>query len=281
MSCKQSNNKQPDLSFNPEPSVLYKLSVTRINNLQWIYQDKPQQAVDSSLINYTFQLIRTTDTAFLLKFTFGNFRKKTNQYKVDTETGIAAFTAVNTNPLLLYDYLLHFAKEQSVTVWMNTKGRSIQVNGVERLVDSIAKISGEPENITRQFLEDFISDDVIKDELNKIFCFIPGKPKNPRQSWVENIILMAKAPVKWSTSFTLDSMRNDTADISCNSFMSARQGGDGRTYMKGKLTGNIKASYTSGIPFSWIASSETTTTTDSYDIITRQFLKVSIVAEKP
>jgi hypothetical protein len=274
--CKQPN-RQESLHFNPTPAVLYRITVSHQTDQQWVYQGKPYQAADSRQTSYGFQLLHKTDSLFLMKLVFDTFRAVARNYRINTNAQHVSLNETNTNPLLLYDYLLHFAKGQYVTVWMNEKGRPLQVSGIEKIIDSVAKISGVTGDITRKYLENFISDVVIKDELNQLFCFIPGKPKSPGQMWVENIVLVAKAPVKWSGSFTAQSIAGDTAVISCQSFISARQGGEtGRTYMKGKLTGNITVNYKTGMPYTWNAQSNTITNTDSYDISTSQVLTAGI-----
>jgi Family of unknown function (DUF6263) len=279
--CKQTKSDQDNLSFNPQSGVLYKLSLTGINERQWTYNDKLQHTVDSSQINYHFQLLRKTDTLFLLKLTFQDFRIYQNMYAVNTSVENTTRAAIQTNPLLLWNYLLHFAKAKYVTVWMNKKGHVVQVNGIERLIDSISVLSGIENPTVNSYLRDFISEPAIKDELNRLFCFVPGKPKSSGQSWVETIVLVGKAPVKWSTDFTLQTVKNDTAVISCQSFISARQGGEtGRTYMKGNMAGSITACYSQGIPCGWNAQIETVTSTDNYDITTRQQFTATITVQK-
>jgi Family of unknown function (DUF6263) len=275
--CKQPGGRQENFNFNPKPDVLYKLSVKRINHQQRTYKDILQQVVDSSEIDYSFQLLHKTDSAFLLRLVFDNFRIHNNMFTVNTGIENINPEALKNNPLLLWNYLLHFAKGQSVTVWMNRKGRPIQVNGIERLVDSVTSLSENDKRTVRSYLKDYISKAAIMDELNQLFCFIPGRTKSVGQSWVENIMLVTKAPVKWSTDFTLQSVKNDTVIINCNSFISAKQGGEtGRTYMKGKLTGTIVADYSTGLPWCWNAKSETVSSTDIYDITSRQTLTATI-----
>ena len=278
--CKQPNSRQ-HFSFNPEATVLYRVAVSRQTDQQWEYKGKLQHVTDLRQTVFNFQLLRKTDSAFLLKLQFVMFTVQNNMFKADTSDENPSPATVHNNPLLLYNYFLHFAKEQSITVWMDRKGRPVRVDGIAQLLDSIANRSHEPGFIVSRYLEDFISDAAIKDELNQLFCFIPDKPKSAGQSWVEDILLVAKAPVKWSTDFKMRYNKEDTTAIECHSYITARQGGDGRTYMKGKLAGSIVANYLTGIPYSWNAKSETITTTDSYDITTGQLLTATITAIKP
>ena len=279
-SCKQLKNPGENFSFNPDPALLYRTDVLRQTESHWEYKGKMQHLADTSETMYSFQLLHKTDSLFLIKLNFENFiSSSSNHFSVNTKLPCPSLAEANAN-YLLYNYLLHFVKGRFVTVWLNTKGRPVGVNGIDRLVDSVAAISQIPAATVKRYLENYISEDVLKDELNRLFCFIPGKPKNAVQSWVENILLIAKAPVKWSTNFTLQSLKEDTAAIECNSFISARQGGGGRTYMKGKLTGNIIAGYSTGIPYKWNAAIETTTSTDTYVITTSQSITNTITPVK-
>lgn len=274
--CRQPGKEKPMLQFNPDPTVLYKVNSSFATEQHWVYQDRPWQVADSVHLEYNILSLQQKDSLHLLQIQFINFFAHSTNLKVNTAAENITASEAHQNPLVLYDYLLHFVKGKTITVWIDNKGRPLEVRGTAAVMDSIATISGEPLQLVKQYLRDFIGDDAIKDELKQLFCFLPGRPKSPGQAWVENIVLTAKAPVKWSSNCVLQTLHGDTASISCNSFVSAKQGGDGRTYMKGNLTGNMFVDVNSGIPFSWNGESETVTATDSYDINRHQSIHIDI-----
>jgi hypothetical protein len=177
----------------------------------------------------------------------------------------------------LWDYLFHLATGLSVQVWIDNHGLVRRVEGVDRIIDSLAKRYPGTRSIVRAYLEDYISSAAIKDELNPLFAFVPARTKLAGQSWVVDLMLMSKAPVQLSNIYTMEKLAGDTAFLSVSSIISARQGEQGRVYMKGRLSGNIVTSYSTGIPYQYQTTDETITTTDMNTITSRNIFTAVVM----
>ncbi|HEY4150758.1 MAG TPA: DUF6263 family protein [Chitinophagaceae bacterium] len=252
--CRQTD---PAFGFHPDSSKVYLIT--------WA------QVTDSTRIeNITMQLrlIQTMDSLYRLKLTFVDFKKK---------APTMSFVLNGKSIPDLWQYQLGFLKGLSLDVWMNKKGEVIKMGGFDALADSVAALSGEDRRELAYSLREDAGEEIMRDRLTRLFSFVPGRRKETGQNWVIDQMLLRGAPVMNSNMYKMVRLKDDTATITVSGFVSARQGEQGRTYMKGKLAGWLMAVYSTGIPCHYSAKTETVlTNSDGRERSSLQTTEVSV-----
>ena len=275
--CKQPPANEP-FSFRPDTTKVYHIVKTRVIREDNNYNNKITRDSSYTAMAFSLRVKRIEDSMCYLRLTFGDFEM--SRLHVDTRLPAPTVKQIQDDRMKWWDYLLHYVKGQSVNVWVDNHGAVKNVTGVDKVMDYLAKTTGEDRRTINYTLHDFIHADDIKDELNSLFAFIPGRIKLAGQSWVSDVEQVSRAPFKQSNVYVLERMNSDTAVLSVSSILSARQGEQGRVYMKGKLEGNILADYTTGIPYSYYATGESAITTDYY-VINRKITESATVTMRP
>lgn len=251
-------------SFRPDTAKTYHVVKTIELAQNWNYDGKPQHVDHYTQTAFRLKVLDHKDSIYTVKLTFDRFVIK--ELKTDTGQPIPTEQDLQNDPRKLWDYLLHFTKGLSVNVWIDNHGQVRNVQGAANVLDSVATVSGKERSIVRAYLRDYISKEAIQDQLTELFCFAPAIPKTNGQSWITDMDYYTKAPVHSNNRYVLKSLQGDTAVMTVTSLIAARQGQNGKMYMKGKLTGDIGVRYSTGIPYSYMVSGEMVTTTDHYEI---------------
>jgi hypothetical protein len=161
-------------------------------------------------------------------------------------------------------------------VIINNRGEVQQVTGFQKIAERIARKSGIDIRTVRQYLRDYIGDEIVRDLLSQLFFFLPGKKIQKEDRWVKNITTTANTPVKFSYLVTASDIdiENDTVKLNVQSVISAKTGEEGRQYGEGEINGVISASHSTGMPYHFELIQTITTHTDRYDVTNKRIIRV-------
>jgi hypothetical protein len=156
----------------------------------------------------------------------------------------------------------------SLQVVINHSGEVQEVTGFEKIVARIAGETGIDQRTVRQYLGDYAGNESIRDLLNQLFFYLPGRKIQKGDHWVKNVTTTANAPIKQSHLITVTNFNKeeDAVQLSVKSVISAKTSQEGRQYAEGALTGSIAASYITGMPYNIYLTQQVTTHTDQYDV---------------
>lgn len=280
--CHQQNAINDDLYFHPDPSKIYSVTLIKQEASSWKYNNTDHNDTTSKKINFSLKLVCAVDSLYQMKLTFESFIIKKppvimiiNGVK---ETFIQDTNVINKGvDLQPNDYWLLLTKGLSLYIWMNKKGEVLQVQGFDKLADSVAVLSGSNKKDVKYALTDNVGDQIICDYLNQLFSIAPNHKENAGDSWVRNIILHNKAPVKLSNMYLINKIDGDSLFVHVTSSISGWAGANATTpFMEGHGEGEIIISRSSGVIYSYQLNSTTKTKTDSYVINKREKFSGSI-----
>lgn len=286
-SCQPPHKKERAFRFDPpfRREYRYSLTITSASLIRRYVNDvltdtANKGITDSMRLDFTIKNIYDMDSTLICKLTFHDFRKKIPKVSRRIIGLSPNEQFVYRNPFALYDSVGYFIRGRSVQVMINRKGFVKRVDGVDDLVERMARGSHRTESQIGRLLADYISDNAIKDMLNRIFTVVPQATVQQDERWVRNVTLVTKAPVKVSNLYTLTQRSGDTARIGIESIVSAAQSEGGNVYMKGKQTGHALVSYSTGMPTEYETSWETVTTVTNhlYDVVNKEHFQLSRVA---
>jgi hypothetical protein len=282
--CGQQNSLNENFYFHPDSSKLYTVTLNTQETSSWQY-GKEQTMKNSAKITMVVNLARIIDSVYEMKLTFGDIRISqppvtitnngvTKTYQLDS---IPSKKGIKNNFLQLGYYWLGLTKGLSEYVWMNKKGEVLKVAGFDSVVDSIAVLSGSDKKEVNYSLRERVGEKIIADYFNQLFCIAPDHKENRGESWVRTIILINKAPVKFSNMYLVDRMEGDSIFLVAASSISGWAGLKATTpFMEGSGDGQITISRSSGIPYSLRLHAQTKTKTDSYDITSSEIVSATI-----
>jgi hypothetical protein len=175
--------------------------------------------------------------------------------------------AMNT---ALQDSLFKRALGQSLTITCNTRGELTDVKGFDELVDHVTSLSREDRLTINVILRERIGSKMITDLMSQSFCYLHNGPVSKASSWVNNITLIARAPVKYSNMVTVNRISGDSVFLDIQSMMSAKTGEEGALYNQGERKGSVIASLSTGMPFKIDLNESSLYKTDTYDVEQRK-----------
>jgi hypothetical protein len=251
------------------------MTLTKQETSSWKYENKNQVTSASEKISFSLKLVRTVDSLYQLKLTFDDIRITrppmtmtlggiTKTYTLDS---IPSKETMENNFYQFNYYLLGLTKGLSLYIWMNKSGEVVQVQGFDKLADSIAVLSGSNKKDVKYALTDDVGDKTISDYLNQLFSIAPNHKENAGDSWVRNIVLINKAPIKLSNMYLINKIDGDSLFVHVTSSISGWAGENATTpFMEGQGEGEIIISRSSGVTYSYQLNSAAKTKTDSYVI---------------
>ena len=287
-SCQPRQKKEIEFRFDPpfRKEYRYSLTITSASLIRRYVNDvltdtANKEINDSVRLDFSVKNIYDMDSILICKLTFHDFKKKIPRV---TPLAMAARGGhrglAYINPFAFFDSVGYFVHGRSVQLIIDRRGTVKRVDGIDDLIERIAKGSSRTEHQVRRVLADYISDNALKDMLNRIFTVVPQATVQQAERWVRNVTLVTKAPVKISNLYTLTQRSGDTAFINIESIVSAAQSEGGSVYMKGKQTGHAHVSYSTGMPSEYETSWETVTTMTNhlYDVVNKEHFLLSKVA---
>jgi hypothetical protein len=271
--CRQQNPVNDNFYFHPDSSKIYSIILTKQETSSWKYDNKDQVCATSEKINFTLKLVQAVDGLYQLKLTFGDIRVTrppmtttlggiTKTYKLDS---IPSKETMENNFYQFNYYLLGLTKGLSLYIWMNKKAEVVQVQGFGKLIDSVTVLSGSNKKNVKYALTDDVGDKTTSDNLNQLFSIAPDHKENVGDSWVRDIVLNNKAPVKLSNMYLINKIDDDSLFVHVTSSISGWAGTNATTpFMEGYANGEIIISKSTGFTYSYQSNSMTKTKTHGY-----------------
>lgn len=280
--CQYLESKTRPLRLDPPLNKIYKYSLIKT----WesynkssastpSFRDAKNNNMDTLKLKFSLENTNLHDSLITYKLTFIDFfknKKLTITYRI---TGLLQPLSFK-DPFALYDSISYFIRGRSLQVVANRKGVVKEVTGGDELIKFISGISKESERHVSTMISDYLSNNALKDIMNRFLSAVPGLKVKEGDKWVRNITLITKAPVKLSNLYVFDQHNNDTASVSIQSIISAEQSEGGNVYMKGKGKGIAIINYVTGMPYLFETGSETETTTTQkqYEYISKEHFLV-------
>jgi hypothetical protein len=155
--------------------------------------------------------------------------------------------------------------DDSVRVTTNRLCATSMSAGYEKIKRKIVGATGEdPRNIS-PLVRRYVGEDVMRDLVNKLFFYLPGRKIMLGDQWVKNTMTIEKAPVKYSHLIRVADIKNDTVMLAVKSVVSSTLGEGGKLILEGELTGTISASLSTGLFMELDLSENSVIHADSYD----------------
>ncbi len=243
VSCGGNSRNEKKFHLQPVLNKTYKYSFYKTSVKRWQYDSIVYALYDTVKMQFSLKKINRPDSATLFSLTCYSFYWTSKvAYRRDS---------------------LHARR---LVVLMDLQGRCVSVSNPDSLAQDIEKDSA-----TKPFLSgvipDYISENGIKDLLNGIFAATPNEEVGVTNTWVNDIAMLAKAPVYYSNLFVLTRLDKDTAHLDLQSMISSREPTPEEAYVKGKQNGKALFSYSTGMPFLFDSRSVIVTSTNYYDIM--------------
>ncbi|MBS1562789.1 MAG: hypothetical protein JST39_00315 [Bacteroidetes bacterium] len=274
-----------DFSFRPDPLRIYHVTL--------ILQSEDSAVSDKGIgiawrwrekIGMQLRLLEQKDSLYHLAMTYTGYSRTPWKAIVPIEDDTAFSREIptpetmkrNIGEEIRYWFLLATGVPQDV--WINRKGVVVKVDGYSRLVDSVVARSGANRREVYNVLKEELQETATQDYLNQVFSFVPGRHIDSGKSWVVDDTLVNQAPVIQSNVYVLKQRIGDTAVLDVTSYVSARRSVGGLPYAKGRRTGILKASYSTGMPYGLFSQGAMTRQTekDTFGIPSRKTVYVAL-----
>jgi hypothetical protein len=289
-SCKDVEDR---FAFNPSPGSTLNFTLDIMDSSGMT----GNTAVKRQLIEFSLQYVQQKDSLYTMQFVFEGLSITQPGIQM-TSAGDGSVSVLPTGTYVTIsteeaDTTIAYEEElggyyqtwknimpqlrgDSLQVVINSRGEVQQVTGFERITDRIATATGTDVRTVRQFLGDYAGNESIRDLLNQLFFYLPGKKVQKGDKWVKNVVTTAKAPVKLSQLITAANIDEKSGEIELNveSVVSAKTGDEGRQYAEGKVTGKVAAKYNTGLPYNFELTQEVITHTDQYDVIAKRVIRM-------
>lgn len=163
------------------------------------------------------------------------------------------------------DSVFNKVVNQSLVITCRDNGKVISVKGFDEIGNRIAS-QDTTYRTAVVMLRDKIGPEIMTDILHQSFFYIRKQPIDSGASWVNNILLIAKAPVKYSNMVTVNRIIGDSVYLDVKSMMSAKTGEEGSVYNQGEQTGTVLVSLSTGMPIQMHLSETSVYKADAYDV---------------
>lgn len=260
--CCQSVEKDKNtiLAFNPPLDSLYHLIATTVESGEWLGRTNS----NSHTINFSVACIKKDDSISTIRLVFEKINLASGNIKPAAEK-------ITSNPMMadyfrFRDSLLRMAEGQSLLITCDQKGQVLKVDGFDRIIDRITDSIKEERRTINGILREVIGSKRITDIVRQSLFFLSGRNIKSGDSWVSNITLITKAPVKYSNMIIVKEIKGDSVFLDIKTVVSAKTGEEGVVYALGDQEGYVIVSLATGIPYMLSLNETTVTKTDHYEI---------------
>ena len=163
---------------------------------------------------------------------------------------------------------------------MNHSGEVRLVEGYEAIRNKIVKLTGSDPRTVGSVIRKYVGVEAVTDLVNQLFFYLPAKEIKLGDQWVRNVTLIEKAPVKYSHLIKVKDITGDSVHLSVQTVVSSRLGGDGKLIVEGELSGEVMASYSTGVVYTLYLQENSVIHTDTYDVKKKRTISV-IVTQSP
>lgn len=271
--CKSSVNNNDTFAFKPELNKDYKYVISKQTSKQWRFNNVDKVIYDTADIDITLRCIANNDSSYTCKLIFNGYNLKRHPVTATfNNTGFHPVKFVNSFAVL--DSLSKYVHGTFLQVEINKKGIVVSVSGLNDLLASIsAKANTDKPGVERQ-LQDYISDNAIKDMLNPFFSIFPDKKIKEGDMWSSNFTLLTLAPIKISSNYLVKNTNADELHLEISSTIFSQHKEGDPVPLKGKANGAAAYSYKSGMPEFYNTYAETITKTTAYGVTEKTHLQL-------
>ena len=266
------NSKDKTFKVNPLPDKIYHYSINRSLSNEWTHENAFHKIEDTIKLNIGLQSIKNEGDSINFKLIFNSVKLLLHPVKATFINPTNNSKIVSYRSPVILDSLCNYLKGLSVFVTITTDGNVLKVNAIDDIMNKISNVTKEDFYIIKRMLSDYVSVEAIKDLLNRILSIPQNKKVKVLDSWVKNIILITKAPIKLSNIYTLSERIADSAFINIQSIASTSTDKGGNIYLQGKQDGKAILSLSSGMPYKYETLLQTTTKTNYYDVVYNEHL---------
>ncbi|MDQ2864222.1 MAG: DUF6263 family protein [Bacteroidota bacterium] len=240
------------MKLHPALNKVYNYSLIKTLITEWTYNDTAHTKYDTLRLNFSMQATGNDDSTVTFRVIYNNFKWNSQ-----------------------VNYVRDSSYAKPINIVLNDSGSVEQVLNTDALLQDIVN-DGSTKYYVHGALPDYISVNGVKDMFNKIFAILPVKKVGENDTWVRNHVMIAKAPVNISNVYALEHLRNDTATIHIQSFVSERQSEGDVTFLKGNVDGYAMINTFTGMPFLYDIRSDIVTTTNYYYIKANEHIVVTL-----
>lgn len=288
LSCSESKRADDRFAFKPPIDSLFHFTLL-------IRDSSGNSAWKSQWIQFSLQMIAEKDSIKTMKLVVERLRitepgilmagsKKGTIVVMPAGTMVTLSTDTSENQTTgsdpgYYDTwtrILPLLKGESLQVQMSNQGEALQVTGFDKIAEKITAATAIDRRTVRQLLYDYAGNESFRDLLNQVFFFLPGRKIQKGDQWVNNVTMIANAPLRLSNLILASHVNReeDSIAVEIQSVVSAKLSEEGRLYADGKQTGKIAASHATGIPYNLQLTRTITTHTDQYDVVTKRVISM-------
>ena len=200
--------------------------------------------------------------------------KSANQKQVIRKQNVPDLKAMMEVFLIQRARIIDALEGDSILLIIDKSGQLIMEDGFEELVQSVSKETTiEPVEV-RRTVKDYIGAAAMRDFLKQMFFYLPAKVIKAKDTWVDNSIFTAMAPVKHSNLIRVDTIINNRVFLKITAQLSA--GGEGNQYLKGTKSGFVTADLNSGFPLEMQLEEQSTTTTTGGEVMRKKTTSVKL-----
>jgi hypothetical protein len=167
----------------------------------------------------------------------------------------------------------------SLLLIINKYGQLIMEDGYEELVQNVSKETDIEQVEVRPTVKDYLSASAMRDVLRQLFFYLPAKLIKTKDTWVENTVFTAMAPVKHSNLIAVDTIIDNKVFLKISAQLSA--GEEGARYLTGSKSGFVTADLYSGFPFEMQLEEQSTTVTTGGELRKKKTIVVSCLLRGP
>ncbi|MFT3824924.1 MAG: DUF6263 family protein [Chitinophagaceae bacterium] len=276
VSCRDAQNTSGNTwIFNPAIDASYHFTIKEEEALGGV--DSVSDVV-SSQVEWALQCVAKDDSLRTMKLLIGPY--VINRQGINYSTAekkwekpvLSGFSGAAYSALLIY--YTQYVVGDSLLITIDRKGKVLRVKGFERIVDTVTSLTQEDRRTVRAYLREFIGTESMQDRLTQLFQYLPGSEIKTGDNWISNMVLIARAPVKYSNLLTVKDVRNDSVILDVKAAISASTGEGGRVYAQGARKGAAVISNSTGVLYSCALLDSVTTNTDSQ--VYRRIRKLTI-----
>jgi len=189
-----------------------------------------------------------------------------NGRRISTNEPTGKLPSGSTDFIALTAFLQKQLIADSFWVIMQTNGTVLRVDGFDSIVSRISMRFDIDRRTIWGMLHERAGNNAIRDMLTQLFFYLPAKPVKENDSWVKNIMVTLKAPVKYSNLVQVIKIDKDSIFLKVQTAVTAKTGEGGTIYEEGKRTADISVSKTTGLPFLWKSKEQTIYKSDHLQI---------------
>ena len=285
-SCDNQKNTRI-LKFDPVPGKTYSMEVKTVTSVQGNY------GITGDTLLFAFDLVPRMkdsmgDRVVLLIKKLMNTRspnkvfgqqpdKSVKQGQMIRKQNGPDLNAMMEKYIIQKAMIINALEGDSILLIIDKSGQLIMEDGFEELVQSVSKETTIDPVEVRRAVKDYIGAAAMRDFLRQLFFYLPAKEIKAKDTWVDNSIFTALAPVKHSNLITVDTIVNDKVFLKITAQLSA--GGEGNQYLKGTKSGSVTVDLNSGFPLEMQLNEQSTTTTTGGEVIRRKMMSVKCSAD--